>query len=130
MSKTKKVLIVSRHKSTIQLLKQILQPIDIDVDVVEHIDNPEILAKYPIVIGNLPLSMYARLPEPKRPELFLVSLEIPRELRGRELGIEELKKYVTITAVVHIAVAEGVVPIDIFNIDIKELPKYVLSILS
>ena len=83
----KKVVIVSRHEATINLLKSKYP----DAEVVNHISNP---AEYSncLIIGNLPINMIADLIKNGN-RFVLVALNVPPELRGKELGEEELKKY-------------------------------------
>jgi len=85
-----RAVIVSRHKSTQEFLSKILEKHGIPYDIVEHVDNPRILEGYYLVLGNIPLTLLLKT---SVKYYIQVSLEIPKELRGKELGIEELVKY-------------------------------------
>jgi len=91
-----RVAIVSRHKDTISLLKTMFDPVYDKIDVFEHIEDPEQLDNYDVIAGNIPLSMFLRT---RATHLILVSLNIPRELRGKELSLNELKKYAEFVAI-------------------------------
>ena len=84
-----KALIVSRHKSTIELLSKLLGKHGIPFDVKDHVDVRD-LENYDIVVGNLPLTYIITS---AIPYYIQVVLEVPRELRGKELGYDELMKY-------------------------------------
>jgi len=84
-----KALIVSRHKSTIELLSRLLEKHSIEFDVKDHVDVRD-LENYDIVVGNLPLTYIITS---AIPYYIQVVLEVPRELRGKELGYDELMKY-------------------------------------
>jgi len=85
-----RVAIVSRHKDTISMLKSQFDQVYDQIDVIEHLEDPKQLDGYDLLVGNIPLSMFLKT---KTRCLILVSLNIPRELRGRELNHEELRKY-------------------------------------
>ena len=85
-----KAIIVSRHKSTQDLLSLILRRNGFQFDVLDHVSDPEVLDQYTIVLGNIPLSMFLRS---KIGFYVAISLTIPKELRGKELGYKELLKY-------------------------------------
>jgi len=85
-----RVAIVSRHPATIEFLKKIFEDKGFEIDVIEHVDDPRELDEYSVVAGNIPLSMMLKT----TCQIFmLLSLNIPREFRGKELGYEEAKKY-------------------------------------
>ena len=83
-----KVVIVSRHKGTIDYLKKRYP----NAEVVNHIDDPKKF-KDSLIIGNLPLHMVSEVLK-NRNRFVMVSLDIPRELRGKELNESELKEYI------------------------------------
>ena len=86
-----RVLIVSRHKSTVELLTQMLSGKTESIRVTDHLSSIDEIQE-DIVIGNLPIEMIEQvLAAGKR--FVLVSLNVPRELRGQELDIEQLKQY-------------------------------------
>jgi len=91
-----RVAIVSRHKDTRFLLKTLFDPVHDKVDEIEHVDDPKQLDNYDVVAGNIPLSMFLRT---RASNLILVSLNIPKELRGKELSLNELKKYAEFVAI-------------------------------
>lgn len=94
-----KALIVSRHKATVQLLASLLKRHGIPYDVADHIDDPQVLKNYDIVLGNLPIIMFEKV---QIPYYIQVSLDIPKELRGKELSADELKKYVRFVVFEHV----------------------------
>ena len=96
-----KVAIVSRHKSTVELVRERFR----DVEVFEHVSDIDALKGFDLVIGNLPLHMVAELKE-AGVRYVMVSLELPRELRGRELNIEELRKFVKFVEVESLKIKE------------------------
>jgi len=83
-----KVVIVSRHKGTIDYLKKRYP----NAEVVNHIDDPKKF-KDSLIIGNLPLHMVSEVLKNGN-RFVMVSLDIPRELRGKELNESELKEYI------------------------------------
>ena len=82
-----KVVIVSRHKGTIDYLKKRYP----NAEVVNHIDDPKKF-KDSLIIGNLPLHMVSEILRNGN-RFVLLTLNVPQELRGKELGEEELKRY-------------------------------------
>jgi len=94
-----KVLIVSRHPSTQKLLASILDKHGFEYDIVDHVDDVAILNKYDVIIGNVPLSLFVKATV----QYYIqVNLEIPKELRGKELDVSELSKYVSYIVFDHI----------------------------
>ena len=91
-----KVAIVSRHKDTVKLLKCLFHPVHDKIDEIEHVEDPKQLDNYDVIAGNIPLSLFLRT---EAKHLILVSLNIPRELRGKELSLNELKKYAEFVAI-------------------------------
>jgi len=91
-----RVAIVSRHKDTISLLKTMFDPAYDKIDVFEHIEDPKQLDNYDVIAGNIPLSMFLRT---RATHLILVSLNVPKELKGKELSLNELKKYAEFVAI-------------------------------
>lgn len=77
------MLIISRHPATIELLRSL----GYTGEVISHVTSPEMI-RGRIVIGNLPLRLAAEA------ELVgEVTLDLPPELRGQELGRDELARY-------------------------------------
>jgi len=83
------IVIVSRHPATIEFLKEKLP----NAKVIEHLNGPDDISFGALVFGNLPLHMVEQLLQ-KGCRFIMVSLNIPRELRGKELSREELEKYI------------------------------------
>lgn len=83
-----RVAIVSRHKSTIDFVKAMFR----DVTVLEHVNDIEELKDFDLIVGNLPLPMVAEIKRMGK-RFVMVSLNIPKELRGKELTLEELHKF-------------------------------------
>jgi len=82
-----KVVIVSRHEGTIDYLKKRYP----NAEVVNHIDDPKKF-KDSLIIGNLPINIIDTLLKNGN-RFVLLTLNVPQELRGKELGEEELKRY-------------------------------------
>ena len=82
-----KVVIVSRHPATVNLLKSRFP----EAEVVSHMTEDNI-PENALVIGNLPIEMIAKVLE-KGNRFVSVVLNIPPEMRGKELSEEELKKF-------------------------------------
>ena len=98
-----RVVIVSRHPATVKYLKNIWP----EAEVVDHITDP---GKYRncLLVGNLPLPMVAELLRNGN-RFVMVSLNVPKELRGKELGEEELKKYVKLYEITRLELSEFVI---------------------
>ena len=89
------ILIISRHESTKKLLKSLLEKFAEKRDFIDHLEDEKKIALYDIIAGNIPLHIV--LPNMRYDTLYIqVSLNIPRELRGQELDLEDLKKYMTL----------------------------------
>jgi len=95
-----KVVIVSRHEGTISLLKKRFP----DAEVVGHLSDPATY-KDCLIIGNLPINMIAELLQNNN-RFVLVALNVPPELRGKELNEEELKKYMKLYEVKKLEIEE------------------------
>ena len=86
-----RVLIVSRHKSTQNLLKKLFSKYTNDIKIVDHLLSPSDIDS-DVIAGNIPISMFIN----SRARFYVsVSLELPRELRGKELDESELEKYLS-----------------------------------
>ncbi|HSO81787.1 CRISPR-associated protein Csx16 [Thiocapsa sp.] len=77
---------VSRHLGAIAWAEE--EGIHVDA-FVEHLD-PDDIRERDIVIGSLPVNLVAQVCERGAQYLHL-SLELPPELRGRELTVEEMR---------------------------------------
>jgi len=99
------VVIVSQHESTIKLLKTVFP----EAKVVSHINSPEDIPSGSLVIGNLPIHMVSELINNRGCRFVLVSLDIPPELRGKELGEEELKKYMKLVEISKLELSEFII---------------------
>ena len=86
------VLIISRHPATIRFIKSLFPSDFFEVRIAEHIDKPEEV-KEGIVVGNLPLPLIAKLIKDGKKFIY-ISMEIPQELRGKELNDEQVRKYI------------------------------------
>jgi len=103
------LVIVSRHSSTRELLSNLANMIaeriygegakfdailsldHIDEEVIEDLGSrPDF--KY-VFAGNFPPEIQLKLMAAFRAPLVLVSMNLPKELRGKDLGIQELQKY-------------------------------------
>jgi len=81
------VIIVSRHAATVNLIKKHFP----EAEVVSHMTEDSI-PENALIIGNLPLPMVEKVLK-KGNRFVMVSLNIPPELRGKELNEEELKRF-------------------------------------
>lgn len=95
-----KVVIVSRHPATVNLLKSKYP----DAEIISHMTEDNIPSNA-LVIGNLPIEMIAKVLE-KGNRFVSVVLNIPQELRGKELNEEELKKYAKFIEVKRLEIGE------------------------
>ncbi len=87
-----KTIIVTRHKGAAEWLRQAGHvPADGDVEVLAHLDEDTItgLAEGDSVIGVLPISLAARLND-MGVRTFVLTLNIPADLRGKELSAEDM----------------------------------------
>jgi len=100
----KNIVVVSRHKGTIDYLKSKLG----DVQVIEHLTSVEQIPKNSVVIGNLPINMIEEVIK-RGNEFILVTLDIPKELRGKDLDVNEVKKYVKFYKVKKLELEEVVI---------------------
>ena len=78
------VIIVSRHDATVRLLRKRFPRLG-EVPVYTHVSTDTIDGK--IVIGNLPLHLAARANV-----VYNVSIDVPPDLRGKELSEEDLER--------------------------------------
>ena len=95
-----KVVIVSRHPGTINLLKSKFP----DAEIISHMTEDSI-PENALVIGNLPIEMVAKVLE-KGNRFVSVVLNIPPEMRGKELSEEELKKFAKFIEIKKIEIEE------------------------
>ena len=86
------VLVVSRHEGTINYISKLFSSDFFNIKVKDHIEKVEEV-KEDIIVGNLPLNLIQKLLA-KGKKFFYVALNIPRELRGKE--IEDVSKYIEI----------------------------------
>ena len=98
------VVIVSRHPATVNYLKTVFP----EAKVVSHISSIDEIPNGSLVIGNLPIHMIAELIK-KGCRFVLVSLEIPRELRGKELSESELRKYMKLLEISKLELSEFII---------------------
>jgi len=99
------VVIVSRHESTIKLLKTVFS----EAKVVSHVSDPSEIPSGSLVIGNLPIHLIDELINKRGCRFVLVSLEIPQELRGKELNEEELRKYMRLLEISKLELSEFII---------------------
>lgn len=78
-------IVVTRHKALVQLLNEEVW-VSKDVPVIEHATEKDVAGKW--VYGVLPLHLAA-----KAYAVTEVSLDIPQELRGQELTIEQINEF-------------------------------------
>ena len=99
------VVIVSRHPATVNYLKTVFS----EAKVVSHINSPEDIPSGSLVIGNLPIHLIDELINKRGCRFVLVSLEIPQELRGKELNEEELRKYMRLLEITRLELSEFII---------------------
>lgn len=78
-------IVVTRHKALVQFLNEEIW-LSPDVKVIEHATEADVAGKW--VYGVLPLHLAA-----KAYAITEVSLDIPQELRGQELTIEQINEF-------------------------------------
>jgi len=78
-----KKVIISRHKATIEWLQS---KFGNDIPVIEHLSDPEMI-RNKIVIGNIPIHLAVNAKE-----VWNVSIDLPPELRGKDLREEQFLK--------------------------------------
>ena len=80
------VIVVSRHPAFLEFLKEI-GLVDENTPIISHADPSEISGKT-VITSGIPLHLAALA---KR--VITVDLALPPELRGEELTVEDMKKY-------------------------------------
>lgn len=83
------VVIVTRHKALLEYIleQDVLTNLNEDTWVLTHVSDPqEIRGK--IVVGVLPLHLAA-----EAAEVWEYPMDIPKELRGQELSLDQVKQY-------------------------------------
>jgi len=80
------MIIVSRHKALVEYLQE-RRLVGKDVKVISRVEDVSEIEGM-IVVGVLPLHLAAHCKE-----VWEVPLNLPLELRGVELGIEDIRKY-------------------------------------
>ncbi len=98
--------IISRHLATIDFLVEVLGKWEDNVVILEHLDDVNRIPMMAKVAGNLPIHMIADLVNKRRCTFYYVSIDVPKELRGKELDIEDLKKYAKIFEIKHISMRQ------------------------
>ncbi len=99
------VVIVSRHPATINYLKTVF-PV---AKVVSHVSSLDEIPTGALVIGNLPIHLIDKLINERGCRFVLVSLDIPQELRGKELNEQELKKYMRLFEISELKLSEFII---------------------
>lgn len=79
---------ISRHAGAIHWAKQ--QGFDVDKQL--HHFEPEITQKNDIIIGTLPINLVAEVCL-RGGRYFHLSLDLPVEIRGKELSANDMEKY-------------------------------------
>jgi len=77
------VVVISRHKATVEWIRERYDNIE---KVLDHIKSPDDI-NGEIVIGNIPLHLAY-----KAKEIWNVSIDLPPELRGKDLSREQFLK--------------------------------------
>lgn len=83
-----KNIVVTRHPALVEFMTEIglIQP-DGDIEVLTHVTDPTVLHGAR-VFGVLPIQLAA-----EADTVVVIPLDLPAELRGKELGIEELRQF-------------------------------------
>jgi len=100
----KNVIIVSRHKGTIDYFKSKLG----DVQVIEHLTSVEQIPENSVVMGNLPINLIEDIIK-RGHDFILVTLNVPKELRGQDLDVKDVKKYIKLYKVKKLELEEIVI---------------------
>jgi len=96
------VVIVSRHPATINYLKTVFPK----AKVISHLSNVDEVPSGSLVIGNLPIELVDKLINERGCRFISVVLNVPPELRGKELGEEELRKYMKLLEIKKLEISE------------------------
>ncbi len=103
------VVIVSRHKATIDYLLDKLSEIGYEgkVTIIDHLtsDFIEKIDGNVTIIGNMRIDQIFKLVN-KGFQVIITVLKLPKELRGKEIGKEELDKYLYFYEVLDIYIRE------------------------
>ena len=83
--------IVSKHSATVKYLLNLFP----DADVIDHIDSVSGIPSGATVIGNLPVSIIDQLLK-RGCTVYITVMHVPRELRGKELTLEDVARYIEI----------------------------------
>ena len=98
------VIIVSRHEGTVSFLKKLFP----EARVIQHLNDPGEIPEGAMVFGNLPIHIIEQLLR-RGCRFFLVSLEVPRELRGQDLPEDTVAKYIRIYEVADLKLSEFII---------------------
>ena len=88
-----KAVIVSRHAAAIEFCREFCKAQDLkEVDVKDHIEKQDI-ESYDIFIGILPIQYIFEIEKKGKAAFALILPSVPKELRGKELTIEQMKEF-------------------------------------
>lgn len=96
---------VSRHAGAVDWIRRQGYALD---RIVDHLEAAHIAAG-DIVIGNLPLNLAAQVCA-RGARLFVLVVDLPRELRGRELDADTLERYGARLERYHVELLEASAP--------------------
>ncbi|NIU02079.1 MAG: hypothetical protein GWN01_14560 [Nitrosopumilaceae archaeon] len=80
------MIVITRHKALVEYLREI-GLVDDETEIIQHCDNPEVI-KGKTVIGPVPLHLAALARS-----IINIPLNIPKELRGQELTLEQVREF-------------------------------------
>jgi len=85
-----KKLVISRHNAFLQYLLQKGIVRENEYEVIPHISDSSLLKGKDIITSGLPLHLCSLANS-----VTIVTLNLPQELRGKELSIQDMQKYCT-----------------------------------
>ena len=91
---TNKVLIVTRHEATIEYIKRCFDFDEGIIEVVPHLTDEiiESINEPTLVVGVRPIALAAELCS-RGAKVMILTFQAPQELRGKELGFDDLKRF-------------------------------------
>jgi len=97
-------IIISRHKGTIEYLKHYYP----QAQVIEHLESIKQVPHGALVFGNLPINVVEQLKKRVAKYVHII-LNVPKELRGKDLPREELEDYIEFVEIVELKTVPFVV---------------------
>ena len=92
------MIIITKHKALVEFLRE--KGIALDAKVIEHATLDDIRGEH--VVGVLPIHMAA-----EADRMTVIPLNLPPEARGRELTLDEVRRYAGPPATYKVVKVEG-----------------------